>query len=361
MTKKTSSAGSDGQCVTNYVANPAQLGGIELFSTLNGPGYPNRVAWVNTGSGLHYKVVIDRGLDVAEAFYKGMSLSWLSLSGVTRPEMSINKGLDWLWGFYGGLVVSCGPSFVGAPDRDKDQELSLHGRHSSLSSILESVVNPDPLRGQEEMSLTGIVREAKLFEPNIELRRTIRSPLGRSELIIEDTFINRGTQTTEHAWLLHMNMGYPLIEEGAEFIYDAEVQPLPSAVEYFKKDKFWILPKPMHEHDIAEAVAYMDPKTDSAGMVHCGVINSRRNIGLKISFSKRDFPRFVNWHHFGTCGQYVMGIEPANCGVEGRSKDRQRGWLKFLKPGEKKKYRCAIEVLEGADQLAGFRKLGRNK
>ena len=176
-----------------YVANPAQVGGIELFSMINGPGTPNRVAWVNTGSGLNYKVVIDRGLDIADAFYNGMSLSWLSLSGINRPEMSRNHGGDWLWGFYGGMVVSCGPSSVGSPGVDEGQELSLHGRHSNLAATVETVINPDPLLGKNQMSITGIVREAKLFEPNIELRRTIRSELGIPAIEIEYTFINRGT------------------------------------------------------------------------------------------------------------------------------------------------------------------------
>jgi hypothetical protein len=340
-----------------YVANPAQVGGIEMFSMMNGPGCPNRVAMVNTGSGLNYKVVIDRGLDIADAFYKGMSLSWLSLSGINRPEMSRGHGLDWLWGFYGGLLVSCGPSSAGAPGTDQGQEIPLHGRHSNLSATVGSIMNPDPLLKKTQMSISGVIREAKLFEPNIELQRTIRSEIGKSIIEIEDTFINRGTQTTEHAWLLHMNLGYPLIEKGAEFMFRGQVNPLPSAKEYFEKRKFNILPAPMHEHDVSEAVAYIDPKTDRDQMVHCGVINAKRRIGLKISFSKRDFPRLVNWQHFGTMGQYVMGIEPANCGVEGRAKDRERGWLKFLKPGEKKNYRCTVEVLEGKEELDAFRKL----
>ena len=339
-----------------YAINPRQFGGIELLCALDGPGYSNRLAWVNTGSGLHYKVVIDRGLDIAEAFYKGMSLSWLSLSDITRPEMSLNKKLDWLWGFYGGLVVSCGPSWAGAPSQDQGQDLSLHGRHSNLSATVESIINPDPMMGKETMSITGIVREARLFNPNIELRRTISSPLGQSRIVIEDTFTNRGNQIAEHAWLLHINLGYPLLEPGAEFIFKGKVNPLPSAIDYFKKRKFQIIPESLEDHAGAgEACAYIDPETDKNGMVHCGLINSKRRIGLKISFAKRDFPRFVNWQHFGPNGQYVMGIEPANCGVEGRHVDRKRGWLKFLKPNQTKKYKATLEVLEGREQLDAFR------
>ncbi len=344
----------------SFAINPSQLGGIELLKSLDGSSYGNRFALVNTGSGLHYKVVVDRGLDIADAFYKGMSLSWLSLSGVTRAEMSLNRGIDWLWGFFGGLVVSCGPSSVGAPCEDGGEELPLHGRHSNLSSTIESIVNADPLNGRNSMSITGIVREARLFSPNIELRRTISSPLNESKIEIEDVFINRGNVKSEHAWLLHMNLGYPLIEPGAEFVFKGEVMPRPDSVDYFNKRNFRILPKPIEEHrGFGEAAAYIDPATDKNGVVHCGVINSKRGIGLKISFAKKDFPRFINWQHFGPNGQYVMGIEPANCGVEGRDVDRKRGWLKFLKPGQKKKYHATIEVLEGARQLDEFRKLCR--
>ena len=174
MAKKSPAALSSDHA---YVVNPAQLGGIDLLSQIDGPAAGTRCAWVNTGSGLHYKVLVDRGLDIAEAFYKGMSLSWLSLSGAPRPEMAMHRGLDWLWGFFGGLVASCGPSSAGAPCKDGTEELGLHGRHTNLSASLESVVGPDPLRGLTEMSITGVVRQAKLFEPNLELRRTITSPL----------------------------------------------------------------------------------------------------------------------------------------------------------------------------------------
>jgi len=342
---------------SRYVINPIQLGGIDLVSQLNGPGRGTRSAWVNTGSGLHYKVLIDRGLDIGEAFYKGMSLTWLSLSGAPAPEMSLNKDLDWLWGFCGGLVASCGPSFAGAPCQDDGEQLSLHGRHSNIPATVESVISPDPVRSVNEMSITAVVREAKLFNPNIELRRTISSPLGKSRIIIDDTFINRGNETADHAWLLHINFGYPLLEPGSQLLFSGDVHPLPSSEKYFRKRKFRIVPEPLDEHRGAgEACAYIDPQPDRDGLVRCGVLNPKRRIAVRVTFSKKHFPRFVNWQHFGPDGQFVMGIEPANCGVEGRPVDRERGWLDRLKPGQIKKYHATIDVLEGTGELAQFRK-----
>ncbi len=355
MKGKLSTANLKNLC--QYVINPLQLGGIETYVQADGPGVGNRVAWVNTGGGLGYKVVIDRGLDIADAFYKGMSLAWLSLGGVPGPNMAMNRQLGWLWGFGGGLLVSCGPSSAGAPCQDQGQELPLHGWHSNLRATLESVINPDPLKGRTEMSISGLVRQARIFDPNLELHRTISSQLGQSSICICDKFINRGNTTQEHAWLMHMNLGYPLIQAGSELIFKGKFCPLEGDEKYFSGRDYRIVPKPLEKHRGAgQAVAYIDPKADRGGMVTCGVINQRLGLALKLQFSKKQFPRIANWHHFGPGGQFVMGVEPANCGVEGRDVDRQRGWLDFIEPGQKKNYQLTITVMDDPAEIKAFRK-----
>ena len=59
----------------NKVNNVAQVGGIETSVLDNGPDKGTRIAWINTGAGLRYKVVIDRGLDIVDAFYNEYSLA----------------------------------------------------------------------------------------------------------------------------------------------------------------------------------------------------------------------------------------------------------------------------------------------
>jgi len=43
----------------------------------------------------------------------------------------------------------------------------------------------------------------------------------------------------------------------------------------------------------------------------------------------------------------VLGLEPANCRVGGRSQERARGTLQILQPGEVRKFLVEIEVSEG--------------
>src|SRR4051794_27664411 len=95
------------QSWNDKISNPAQLGGIETSVIDNGAGRGTRVAWINTGSGLRFKVVIERAMDIADAFYNKNSIAWLSHVGVTQPQPFSNKGVDWLKTFTGGLLTTC--------------------------------------------------------------------------------------------------------------------------------------------------------------------------------------------------------------------------------------------------------------
>ena len=71
---------------SDKVSNVAQVGGIETSVLDNGLGRGVRIAWFNTGSGLRFKVVIDRAMDIADAFFNQYSIAWLSHPGVMAPQ-----------------------------------------------------------------------------------------------------------------------------------------------------------------------------------------------------------------------------------------------------------------------------------
>ena len=334
--------------------NAAQLGGIETSVLDNGPGRGVRIAWVNTGGGLRYKVVIDRGLDIADAEFLGQSLTWHSLDGVTAPRPAFHKGIEWLRGFYGGLMVGCGPLNTGGPFEDEGQQFGLHGTHSNTPAIVEAIINPNLQRGEHQMSITGLVRTARIFDPNLELRRTISSTLGVPSLLVTDRFTNYGTTTASLQWLLHINLGYPLLEpEASVFCWRGKETPLPGREAWYQPGReFKSVPKPIEEHrGTGEVVTYIDPDTDAEGNVVCGVVNRKRGFGLKIEFSLREYSRLVNWQHWGPCGSFVGALEPTNAGVESRPKDAERGWLQHLEPGESRTFHCRITATDDTAEL----------
>lgn len=344
------------------VMNPAQLGGIETAVLDEGPARGVCIAWVNTGGGLRYKVVIDRGLDIADADFLGQSLTWHSLTGITSPSHAYNRRLEWLRGFYGGLLVSCGPLNTGGPFVEEGEEFSLHGTHSHTRATIESIVQPDHTAGRLEMSITGLVRTARVFGPNVELRRTIRSRLGENTIQVTDEFTNRGNQPVAHAWLLHINFGYPLLEPGAStYCYQGKITPRADSVAWFTTRKdYRAAPAPQESHrGGGEVFTYVDPRPGPKGLVTCGVVNRKRGWGVRLEYDANEFDRLGNWQHWGPGGSYTGALEPMTAGVEGRPVDRQRGWYRELGPGRQTAYHYSITATSDQGELDKLLKLNR--
>ena len=54
------------------------------------------------------------------------------------------------------------------------------------------------------------------------------------------------------------------------------------------------------------------------------------------------------------CGLYAVGMEPADCLVEGGAKERAQGTLQFLAPGEERHFLVQISVVDGEQALRQF-------
>jgi hypothetical protein len=341
--------------------NPAQVGGIESYTINDGAGRGVRALCVNTGGGLRYRVLADRGMDIDHAFYNQHSLAFLTHKGVTAPTRGLDRGLDWLKSFPGGLLTTCGPFSVGAPSTDGGEELGLHGPHSNSAATIESIVQPDPRSGQPQMSVTGVVRYGSFYNPCVELRRTIASTLGSNAIEIADEFFNAGNEAVPHAWLLHINFGYPLVDGGAELCFDSprmELTDAPESALRFAKDvNFKRIPEPQERHrGPTSAVAHLFPRPDRTGQATVGIVNRKLGFGVCIQYSVKEFPRCANWQHFGP-HEYVTALEPVNGTVNGRAADRAAGLLDSLAAGARKSYRYRIEVVSTKEGIEGLRKL----
>ena len=252
------------------VNNVAQIGGIETSVLDNGPGNGTRIAWVNTGAGLRYKVVIDRGLDIVDAFYNQYSLAWLSHAGVTAPRPDANRGLEWLYSFGGGLLTTCGLTHIGGPESDEFGERGLHGRISNLPARIESIVQPDLLAGKLQMSITAVVKQSRVFGPNLELRRTISGTLGEPSVRIHDVVTNLGNIPAPHMILYHCNYGWPLVDEGTEIIckgdWASRGLDMDNAV-FNSNRNFRKCSKPLDSHrGGGEGCAFIDVTANKKGM-----------------------------------------------------------------------------------------------
>jgi hypothetical protein len=336
------------------ISNTIQLGGIETSVLDNGPARGTRVAWINTGTGLRYKVIIDRAMDISDAFFNQHSLSWISHLGVTPAQPFSHRGADWLKTFGGGLLTTCGLSHFGAPESDETGERGLHGGISNQPAEIESIVQPDPRNGKMEMSIRGKIRETRIFGPSFELTRTISGTVGEAFINIHDEVRNVGNTPASHMILYHCNFGWPLVDEGADILWHGRWQSpnQGGAGNIFREgNAFRKCPAPMDKHNAGgEAVAFIDADFDDSGQCSCGLYNENLQIAVELRFDKKQLPWLTNWQHWGK-GEYVTGLEPGTNPPIGQTKARQQNQLIELAPEESRSYDLEFEVLDNENNI----------
>ncbi len=341
----------------NKICNSSQIGGIETSILDNGPGRGTRIAWIDTGSGLRYKVVLDRGMDIVDAFYNGASLAFLTHAGVTAPKPDTTHGIEWLFSFGGGLVTTCGLTHVGPPESDEFGERGLHGRVSNIPAVVESILQPDLPAGKLDFSITGLVKETRLFGPCLELRRTISGTIGVPWILIEDQVANVGTSPAPHMILYHCNFGYPLVDNEVDIVYKglckSRGMPMDDAI-FNDKSNYRKCRKPLEQHRGGqEACGFIDASTGRNGMVTAGLVNRRLGLAIVLAYYKRQLPCLANWQHFGM-GDYVCALEPGTNFPIGQGVARQQKKLITLAPGQSRQYTLHLALMTDKNEIAGF-------
>ena len=344
------------------VINHAQIAGIETSTLDDGLGRNVRIAWVNTGTPLRYKLVLDRALDIADAFYAQHSLAWLSHAGVIAPRPDSHQGAEWLYTFGGGLLVTCGLTHHGGPESDEFGQRGVHGRISNLPAEIESIIQPNLNDEKPQFSITGIVKQSRVFGPNLELRRTIAGTVGQPALRISDVVTNRGNTPTPHMILYHCNFGYPLVDDTARFVWKGPCKSrgLDCDDAFFasKHDYKKILPPQPQHVATGEGVGFIDPQPDAQGFCTAGIHNPKLDFAVALRFKKAQLPCLTNWQHWGP-GEYVTGLEPGTNPPIGQAAARQQKKLIHLKPGQSRRYELEVRVLTEKQQIQQFLKLNK--
>ena len=338
------------QIWSDKVGNVSQVGGIETAVLDNGISRGMRIAWINTGSGFRFKVLIDRAMDIADASYKQYNLAWLNHAGFTPPQPLSDKGLDWLRTFGGGLVNTCGLSHVGGPEKDAFGERGIHGNFSNIPAEIVSIVQPDPENGNMEMSITGIIRESRIFGPALELRRTISATLGVPGFHIHDEVSNRGNTPAPHMILYHCNFGWPLADKGSQLIWRGKTLTR-DGHDFPDINAFKQCPDTLDKHSgNGEEVAFVDIASTEDGQCICGIHNPALELAVALQFNKKELPWMTNWQHWGK-GEYVTGIEPGSHPPIGQSKARENETLIFIAPGECIQYNLSFQAVQGNQNI----------
>lgn len=338
------------------IGNMDQVAGIRIVQLDDGDERPARAALFHTGSGLEFCVLLDRGMDIPSARYQGKAMGWRSTVGDVAPAYYEAAGIRWLRSYFGGLLTTCGLGNVGAPQPDSVMNgQGLHGRINHMPAKNIKVVQ-EWRGGEYVLSVSGVMRETVLFGENLTLTRTVSTKMGEKRFWIRDVVANEGFRDASLMLLYHCNIGWPALDAGSRilapsrFVAPRDEEARNGAAQWNQIDP--------PTHGYVEKVYYHDMAAARDGSVTAAIVNNRFNgnagFGVYVRYNKRQLPRFVEWKMMGE-QDYVVGLEPCNCGVEGRQADESRGLLHWLAPGETRTFDLEFGAITAKEEVNSLR------
>jgi hypothetical protein len=326
-----------------------QLASLERFTLTEGKAKGVEGVRFETGSGLAGTILVDRALDLADLRYQGRSLCWRSPAGVVAPGFYEREGNGWLRSFGGGMLVTCGLRNVGTPSREGWESFGLHGEISHTPAV--RVAANSRWEGERyALEVAGEVHEAYLGGPQLVLRRRWRTELGAAWVELEDAVTNEGQRQELHMQLYHWNFGFPLLTPSSELRLTTDVVRPRDESAAAQLSRWHLGEEPTA--GAAGPCFYHRRKQARLGEERAVLVSdaAARDFGVELRWDAETLPFLVQWKNCGA-PDYVLGIEPANCLVEGREAHRASG-LKPIAPGETRRYALRLAVLDGAGAVA---------
>lgn len=303
---------------------------IDRFVEDDGPARGARRLRLITGGGLEVDIHPDRALDVGAVTLYGVPMAFLEPGGVPGPgryDVSVD---GWLHAFGGGLLVTCGLDAYGAPSEDDG---IAHPQHGSISGVPASVDVIDD-RG-DVLVIEGTIRQFVFGTTRLLLRRRIESRVGSTSFTIHDVVVNESyASPAVHMILYHVNVGLPLLDEGAELVIPESVVEPRDDVSRRHLDACRVIEEPAAD---ADAVVFLHDLAGS-GPTSVGVRNPQQCASFFLDFDTTQLPYLCEWKCL-TLDACVVGLEPMNTRTTtSRAHARETGVLRTLGPREMAEY-----------------------
>ncbi len=321
-----------------HVGSMEQIAAIVAGERTDGAARGVRTLEVNTGSGLSFTVLPDRGMDIGEARLNGVPLAWQSAMGVVHPARYERDGRGWDRSFAGGLLATCGLENAGPEHEDEGSTYPQHGRINHVPAT--QVRYEGTWQGDEYvLGIEGRVRQVTLFGEHLLLTRRIETRLGTDTLTVTDTVSNEGYRPEPVLLLHHINLGFPVLAATSELLLPPATRSTPPDETLWRRGA---------GPGAGTQVIVHEVPSDAAGLARVALVNrafdNGRGIGVAIAYTGRAFPLLWQWRNL-LAGEYVMGLEPTNVHAGGRHATREAGALRILAPGEAEIFRTEITAL----------------
>jgi hypothetical protein len=345
--------------VERHVGNLGQTGDVRRVTLAEGRAKGVEAFEFQTGGGLAFTVLPDRGLDIPFCSFKGLNLVYQAPGGVAHPAFHDPAGFEWLRVFFGGLLTTCGLSYFGDPGPDGSEQLGLHGRYAGLPAA--RVRDLSRWEGDEYvLEVAGTVEEASLFGERLRLERSVSTRIGARSLTVRDRVENFGRRAAPFTILYHVNAGFPLLTGESELeCTSVAIEPYDPAAAALLGE-VWRFAAPDPEFPGMGLDYLHTMAADAEGRAWAALINrglepqgGPPGLGLCLRFRADTLPYLNEWKMLAD-GDYVVGVEPANTKILNRAALRREGRLPMLQPGESRTMDMEIGVLEGPAEIEAF-------
>ena len=330
-----------------HVGSLDQLFGIRPVLLGGGKETMLRCLEVHNGGGLQLTIAESCAMDLLQLSWRGMPLGFTSKAGIHAPWLSDYVGMSYRRSLGAGFLYTAGLSNVGGAC---EEETEYHYAHGALKTTPAEHVSARMEWQGDDCTLIaeGEVRESAFFGRNLLLHRTISTRVGSRSVTIRDRLENQDFSPVEIMLLYHMNLGYPLLDDGAELLLDPVHTEALS--EHTREDPDWrrMIP-PIDGNEEYLYAHQVQPGPD--GFVHAAVFNPRLGFGLELRYRSELLRYLIEWKCMRS-GDYALGVLPSTCKPIGRTAAAEAGQLTTLQPLEPVELELGIRILESRSELS---------
>ena len=266
------------------ISNLRQLASVTRYTLTEGRGKGLEVIDCDNGK-IRFLLCVSRALDVMQLWHKGENVSFVSKNGF------VSEKVPFLERFEGGMLYTCGLENAGGREG-----FEQHGTHHLCGATVTRLECTE-----DGIVVEAYVRESALFGRNLVFKRRIFTSLGSETLSINDTIVNEGYKDGEYCILYHVNVGYPLLDDGA--VVEGDVGERFSCGDFAEQyvDKALVMENPVYPDETCYYLTLNKPEIS--------LVNKAKGKKFTLRYSRDTLPEFLMWKSM-VAGDYALGLEP---------------------------------------------------
>lgn len=295
------------------ISNLGQVSSLRRYTLTEGRGKGLDVLDCDNGK-IRFLLNVSKACDMMQLYFEGQNMSFLSKNAFTARETDFSRR------FEGGMLYTCGLDSLG--DREGYE---LHGTlHNVPAEIIGAKCN------ENGIAVEAIIRNTALFGQNLVLYRKISTSIGEGAVTIEDTLVNEGHRDEDYCLLYHINVGYPMLDEGATII--ADVGNCVPRTAWAKQNEDTVFEMSAAVPNREETCYFLTLRKPEISLV-----NKKIRKKFTVTYSGDTLPRFVEWKSMAS-GDYALGLEPCTTELD------ERFAYKSIAPNEKIRFKVTLSV-----------------